>query len=138
MFPSPLQPPRGQNVGTALLRVDEAHGLPPAGESFFTMQRVRGVTLQDVLARLHAGDPETTAKFGRHRLLAAFAQLCLAMHYAHVRGVLHRDLKPANVMFGDFGEVYLLDWGLARMVDAQAPDADARSGDSAPPRGAAI
>ncbi len=108
-------------------------GCTAKSEPFFTMRRVRGVTLEDVLAHLQAGDPETTAKFGRHRLLAAFVQLCLALHYAHVRGVLHRDLKPANVMFGDFGEVYVLDWGLARMADEPESAPNDQLGDSAPP-----
>jgi serine/threonine-protein kinase len=46
-------------------------------------------------------------------LLRAFAEVCLAMEFAHTRGVLHRDLKPSNLLLGDFGEVYILDWGVA-------------------------
>jgi predicted Ser/Thr protein kinase len=75
------------------------------GEPYFTMRRIRGRTL-----RAAAQD------VSRHRLLAAFGQLCLAVDYAHSRGVVHRDIKPDNVMLGDFGEVYLLDWGIAQIA----------------------
>jgi serine/threonine protein kinase len=85
------------------------------GAPFFTMKRVHGQTLAEVIEALSEGDRETTAHFTRRRLLSAFSQICLAVDFAHSRGVLHRDLKPANVMLGDFGEVHLLDWGLARV-----------------------
>jgi len=97
---------------------------------YFTMKRVRGETLEGVLAHLRKGDPSWTHRFGARRLLSAFAQICLAVHYAHTRQVLHRDLKPSNLMFGDFGEVYVLDWGIAKVLgeadlpaSASAPDA---------------
>jgi serine/threonine protein kinase len=85
------------------------------GTPYFTMKRVNGRTLEEVLDALAAGDRDAEARFNRRKLLAAFTQVCLAVDYAHARGILHRDLKPANVMLGDFGEVYLLDWGLARV-----------------------
>jgi serine/threonine-protein kinase len=81
------------------------------GRPFFVMKRLVGITLADVLAR-HTGD----ARFTRQKLLRAFADVCLAVELAHSRGVIHRDLKPANIMLGDFGEVYVLDWGIARVV----------------------
>ena len=95
------------------------------GRAFFTMKRVRGETLEMVIARLAAGEPGATVEYTRHRLLAAFARVCLAIDFAHARGVVHRDLKPANVMLGAFGEVYVLDWGVAKVgFDAcdEAPD----------------
>lgn len=86
------------------------------GQAYFTMKRVEGVTLDDVVQTLRE-DPQRT-ELGRHRLLSAFARACLTVDYAHARGVLHRDLKPANVMLGAFGEVYVLDWGLAKIIGA--------------------
>jgi serine/threonine-protein kinase len=97
-------------------------GRGPDGAEYFTMKRVRGRTLQDVLDELRAGDNAEARGRSRRKLLTAFSSVCLAVHYAHARGVLHRDLKPANLMLGDFGEVYVLDWGLAKV----AGEAEAR------------
>ena len=77
---------------------------------------MRGITLQEVLRRLRKRDPVTTAEYTDRRLLNIFLQVCMAVAYAHDRGVLHRDLKPANVMLGPFNEVLLMDWGLARVI----------------------
>src|SRR3569623_3016195 len=93
------------------------HELWYDGESrpVFVMKQLAGTTLAQVIARLAAGDTEAIATFSRQRLLRAFADVCLAIEFAHTRGVVHRDLKPANIMLGDFGEVYVLDWGVARV-----------------------
>ncbi len=77
------------------------------GSPYFTMKRVAGTTL----AKLMHDEPEA-----RQRLLRAFVDVCMAIEFAHARGVVHRDLKPANIILGEFGEVYVLDWGLARVV----------------------
>jgi serine/threonine-protein kinase len=77
------------------------------GRPFFTMKRLAGTTLSMVLS---APEPN------RPRLLRAFVEVCQAIDYAHARGVVHRDLKPHNIMLGDYGDVYVLDWGLARVV----------------------
>jgi serine/threonine-protein kinase len=102
-------------------------GVGPDGAAYFTMKRVRGMTLAEILRALSFGDPECTQRYSRRKLLTAFSSVCLAVDFAHSRGVLHRDLKPSNVMLGDFGEVYLLDWGLARL--ASSADLPARPGD---------
>ncbi len=86
------------------------------GRPFFVMKQLTGVTLGDVLGKLAVGSPETQKQFSRQRLLRAFADVCLAIEFAHTRGVVHRDLKPANIVLGDFGEVYVLDWGVARVM----------------------
>jgi serine/threonine-protein kinase len=93
-------------------------GVDAEGLAYFTMKRVRGVTLEEIIDGLRRNDAETLRQYGRHRLLAAFVQVCRAIDYAHERGVLHRDLKPANIMLGGYGEVYVLDWGLARVRSA--------------------
>ncbi len=98
------------------------------GRLFFTMKRVRGQTLARVLFGLASGEEEYVKRFPRRRILASFLQVCRAVHYAHVHGVLHRDLKPSNIMVGDYGEVYVLDWGLARTLE----DRPTASGASAP------
>ena len=83
------------------------------GRPYFTMKRVSGVTLSH---RLSDGAQQT-------RLLRAFAEVCLAIEFAHHRGVIHRDLKPSNIMLGRYGEVYVLDWGVARVI-ADPPSVD--------------
>ncbi|MBX7078209.1 MAG: protein kinase [Nannocystaceae bacterium] len=95
----------------------QAHGLP-----YFTMKRIVGTTLADVITKLVAGDEATQREFGRRRLLSDFVQVCQAVAYAHDHGVIHRDLKPANVMLGAYGEVYVLDWGVAKELDGSATE----------------
>lgn len=91
-------------------------GADDSGAAFFTMKRVRGVTLAEVIEGRAEGRPEILERFGQRRLLTDFGQVCLAVDYAHRHGVLHRDLKPENIMFGDYGEVYVLDWGVAKIL----------------------
>ncbi|MDB4956708.1 MAG: Serine/threonine protein kinase PrkC, regulator of stationary phase [Myxococcales bacterium] len=101
-------------------------------EPYFAMKRLTGTTLADVLAARARGQGEE--RWSRRALLARLADICLAIELAHQRGVLHRDLKPANIMLGDFGETYVLDWGLARIADVaelgMIRTSDLRSGES--------
>lgn len=92
-------------------------GLDPEGRAYFSMKLVRGRALDVILEQRREGDPETLAEFGLRRLLEVFLQVCQALEYAHARGVIHRDLKPANVMVGDFGEVAVTDWGVAKLLE---------------------
>ena len=87
------------------------------GRPWFTMREVRGEPLEDVIRAVHRADgsPSTTGWTFR-RVLAAFVAICNTVAYAHRRGVLHRDLKPGNLMLGDLGEVYVLDWGIAKIL----------------------
>ncbi|NOY91230.1 MAG: serine/threonine protein kinase [Deltaproteobacteria bacterium] len=94
-------------------------GADPEGRLYFTMKRVRGRSLEEVFEGLSVGDSTFRTQYSRRKLLTAFNNVCLSMAFAHARGVLHRDLKPANIMLGDFGEVYVLDWGLAKIGDAE-------------------
>jgi len=91
------------------------------GNPYFVMKRLAGTTLADVLA---SNDPAMRARWPRRQLLARLVDICLAIEFAHTRGVIHRDLKPANIMLGDFGEAYVLDWGLARILSASDPPPD--------------
>jgi serine/threonine-protein kinase len=85
-------------------------GTDDAGRPYFTMKRLAGRTLGQRMAEGEGGTaPE-------RQLLRAFVDVCLAVEFAHARGVVHRDLKPANIMLGDYGEVYVLDWGVARVL----------------------
>ncbi len=91
-------------------------GVTAEGEIYFVMRKVEGVSLAQVLTELKSEEPEAIVNWTRHRLLSVFIQVCNAVGYAHSRGVLHRDLKPDNIMLGRFGEVLLMDWGIARIM----------------------
>ncbi len=88
-------------------------GLDAEGRVFFIMPLVRGREL----GRLFALAREQREGWSLPRLLAVFVRVCEAVAYAHSKGVVHRDLKPSNVMVGAFGETYVMDWGLARVLD---------------------
>lgn len=95
---------------------------------YLAMKKVKGRDLGAVLTDLATGDPEVEAQWPPSRLLGVFQDVCLGIAYAHARGVLHRDLKPANVMLGDYGEVLIVDWGLATFTgEAEPVRADASS-----------
>jgi serine/threonine-protein kinase len=100
-------------------------GLAPDGRPYFTMKLLSGETLEAVLGRLRAGDAKTRASYPLPVLLDIFVRVCDAVSFAHAQGVLHRDIKPANVQIGKFGEVRLMDWGLAKRL-GDPPDAPGR------------
>jgi serine/threonine-protein kinase len=93
--------------------------IDPEGKTpYFVMTRIQGRDLQGIVASLKRGE---AGEYTRPRLLRIFQDVCLAVAYAHDRGVIHRDLKPANVMVGNWGEVYVVDWGLATVRTAGSP-----------------
>jgi hypothetical protein len=99
-------------------------GIDPDGRAYFSMKLIRGQSLEDILEKRRQNDPETLERFGLRRLLDVFLQVCQAIEYAHARGVIHRDLKPANIMVGDFGEVLVADWGVAKLIE---PSGDSKA-----------
>lgn len=84
---------------------------------FYTMRQVKGTSLALILEKIRTGDSEVIAQFPVGELLTIFRKTCDAVAYAHSEGILHRDLKPANVMVGKFGEVFVIDWGVAKQPE---------------------
>lgn len=106
-----------------IVSVHEA-GMRPGGLPFFTMQLVKGDTLTEVLRQ---ADFEGDAATSLYTFLQIFERVCDALSFAHSRGVIHRDLKPDNIMVGSFGQVYVMDWGIALVTgesgrDGKEPD----------------
>ncbi len=85
-------------------------GTLPDGRPFFAMKLIKGQTLAELLRQRRQPSEDLP------RLLAIFGQVCQTLAYAHSRGVIHRDLKPSNIMVGAFGEVQVMDWGLAKLL----------------------
>ncbi len=96
-----------------------ALGTDEDGQPYYTMKLVKGRTLQAILDDLRQGNTETLRQHSLAQLLNAFRKVCDALAFAHAQGVLHRDLKPDNIMIGEFGEVLVMDWGLARIRDKE-------------------
>ncbi len=89
-------------------------GFGPTGLPYFTMKRVRGDTLFELMEQQRTATKAQPRPL--RRWLSAFVTVCRAMQYAHERGVVHRDLKPDNIMLGAHGEVYVLDWGVSKVM----------------------
>jgi serine/threonine-protein kinase len=85
------------------------------GRLYFTMKKVEGETLREILDKQSLGDPKAIATYNLERMLGTIIQVANALSYAHVHGVVHRDVKPENILIGSYGEVVLLDWGVAKV-----------------------
>lgn len=91
-------------------------GETPQGVPYFTMDIVKGHSLEEIISHMALGDPDFQRVYPSIRLLNILLKICEGVAFAHSRGVIHRDLKPQNIMVGPFGEVYLMDWGLAKFL----------------------
>lgn len=87
------------------------------GKVFFTMKKVEGVPLSKIIKGLEEKNPKTISEWPQNELLRCFRKICDAVAFAHAHQVIHRDLKPDNIMIGKFGEVLVMDWGLAKILN---------------------
>ncbi len=90
-------------------------GQDDEGHWYFAMKKIEGQTLFEIIVGLYNREPITEKRFNLTILLNIYRQVCDAMSYAHARGVIHRDIKPENIIIGMFGEVTLIDWGVAKV-----------------------
>lgn len=91
-------------------------GIGENGEPYYTMKYVQGRTLKQILHDIRHGQPETTELYPLDLLIVIFQKVCDAVAFAHSKGVVHRDLKPENIMVAGYGQVLVMDWGLAKVI----------------------
>ncbi|HYO67993.1 MAG TPA: serine/threonine-protein kinase [Archangium sp.] len=108
-------------------------GIDHLGRYYFVMKHLQGDTLESIIDKLRQGDRAMHARFSFPVRVQLFTGVLNALAYAHRKGFIHRDLKPANIMVGPYGEVTVMDWGLARRVRTPAGAAGAPSTGNAPP-----
>ena len=96
-------------------------GIDAQGRNYYSMKYVRGITLRDVLDGIRKGRTLLIEQYPLAELLNIFQKICDAVAYAHSQDIIHRDLKPANIMLGEYGEVLVMDWGLAKILDDPEP-----------------
>lgn len=90
-------------------------GIDSTGAPYYTMKLLRGGTLASLISKLAEGNEQFNAEYNTIRLLRIFLKICSGIAFAHSKGVIHLDLKPENIQVGDFGEVLIMDWGLAKV-----------------------
>ena len=96
-------------------------GVRDDGQIYFTMKMVQGLSLADMIRQTRE-EKQTDSRKRLIDVLNIFLKICDGLAFAHSRGIIHRDLKPDNIMVGDFGEVYVMDWGLAKMLGEEEED----------------
>ena len=102
-------------------------GVDSQGRPFYAMKLVKGRTLQAVLNLIRDADSSAILNYPRATLLTIFRKVCDAMMFAHSKGILHRDLKPENIMVGEYGEVLVMDWGLAKVLGEREDNGSGKS-----------
>ncbi len=102
-------------------------GVNADGRLYFTMKLVEGRSLKEIIDDLKKNRGSIPSEYSRNNLLLAFMSVCHAIAFAHSRGVVHRDLKPANIMLGKYGEVLVVDWGLAKPRHSRGEKVDSSS-----------
>jgi serine/threonine-protein kinase len=95
-------------------------GVDEQGRYFFVMKYLDGETLEAIISKLAAGDPEYHRRYTFEYRTQLFLGILRALQFAHARGIIHRDIKPSNVMIGRYGEVVVMDWGIAKRLKAKS------------------
>jgi serine/threonine protein kinase len=83
---------------------------------FFTMKHIKGETLENILRQFQENESKALTKYSYKTISNIFVKVCNALEFAHSKNVIHRDIKPENIMVGEYGEVLLMDWGLAKII----------------------
>ncbi len=109
-------------------------GIDHLGRYYFVMKHLQGDTLESIIEKLRQGDRAAHAHYTFPMRVQLFIGVLNALAYAHRKGFIHRDLKPANIMVGPYGEVTVMDWGLARRIDTSGDTAQAPGSAGAPAR----
>ena len=94
-------------------------GVDKTGQPYFTMKMIEGESLAHALINIAKNKPGYKEKYTLPHLITIFTNVCHAVDFAHSKGIIHLDLKPENVQIGSYGEVLVLDWGLAKIIDEE-------------------
>ena len=126
-----IRPPRDIDrqrfVREALTTARLQHpGIPPVfrvkkcskGRLYYAMKLIDGISLDDIIKGLKNSDETFEIRYTTHRLVTVLVEISKTLAYSHSKGYLHRDLKPSNIFVGDYGEVYLIDWGLTKRMES--------------------